>query len=368
MTSPGRWLHTSLHSPALEGNALGDPADRDIEVYLPPGYDDEPARRYPAVYVIQGYLGQLASWHAHTPYRDTFPVQVDRLFTDGLASLGRQVGRLDDGVDPGVPPPCVVVLVDAWTSVGGSQYVDSPGTGRYHSYLCEDVVSFVDATVRTIAARGSRAISGKSSGGFGAMITPMWRPDLFGALATHAGDSLYEYCYLPQFARCVRALAPHGGAMQAFLDDFAARPALSRPDDADLLVAHGVAACFSAEADGTVQLPFDPVSGVLRAEVWQRWLDLDPVRMVPGHAAALRGLRGIWVDAGVRDEYFLDLGARAFLDALREVGVDGGATGPRLHSAFPDATHGSVDSRYPQSLAWLASVLDGSDGAGGDGR
>lgn len=365
MTSPGRWLHTSLHSPALEGNALGDPADRDVELYLPPGYDDEPARRYPAVYVIQGYLGQLASWHADTPYRDTFPVQVDRLFTDGLASLGRQVGPLDDGVDPGVPPPCVVVLVDAWTSVGGSQYVDSPGTGRYHSYLCDDVVSFVDATTRTIDAPGSRAISGKSSGGFGAMITPMWRPDLFGALATHAGDSLYEYSYVASFADVVRALRPFGGSMAAYLAEMATRPALTRPGDASVIEVNGVSACFSAAADGTPQLPFDPVTGVLRPEPWQRWLDLDPVRMVPAHADALRGLRGIWVDAGDHDEHCLDLGATAFVAELAAIGVHGGpyggAVGPLLHTATYAAGHGNINHRYPQSLAWLAAVLDGDD-------
>ena len=77
-----------------------------------------------------------------------------------------------------------------------------------------------------------------------------------------------------------------------------------------LLGVLGVAACFSARADGTVDLPFDPVTGVLRPDVWQQWLDWDPVRMVPAHAQALRGLRGIWIDAGTRDEYHLDLGCR----------------------------------------------------------
>jgi hypothetical protein len=41
--------------------------------------------------------------------------------------------------------PCIVVYVDAWTAYGGSQFVDSPGTGRYHMYLCDEIVPFVDA-------------------------------------------------------------------------------------------------------------------------------------------------------------------------------------------------------------------------------
>lgn len=363
MTSPGRWLQTTMYSPALEGNALGDPADRPIEVYLPPGYDDDPARRYPTVYVLQGYLGRLGMWHAEVPWRDVFPDQVDRLFTDGLAALGRQVGTLDDGVDPGVPPPCVVVLVDAWTSVGGSQYVDSPGTGRYGSYVCDDVIGWVDEHVRTIAAPASRAVTGKSSGGFGAMILPMQRPDVFGALASHAGDTLYEYCYLPSFSAVVRALRRFDHSVAGYLADLATRPALTQSDDAEVISTWGVAACFSADPDGTPVLPFDTATGVLDESRWQRWLDLDPVRMVPGHAEALRGLRGIWVDAGTRDDYHLDLGGQAFLAALAGIGVAGApGAGPAMHSAFYEATHANINHRYPQALAWLASVLEPGTG------
>jgi enterochelin esterase-like enzyme len=101
----------------------------------------------------------------------------------------------------GGAPPCIVVWVDAWTSYGGSQFVDSPAIGRYHSYLCDEVVAFVDDRYRTLAAPEHRGIAGKSSGGFGAMITPMLRPDLFGGLASHAGDALYELAYVSASAR-----------------------------------------------------------------------------------------------------------------------------------------------------------------------
>src|SRR5262249_6003302 len=73
-------------------------------------------------------------------------------------------------------PPCIVVYVDAWTEYGGSQFVDSPGTGQYHTYLCEDVVGWGDTNYRTLARPGYRGIHGKSSGGFGAPVTPLLRP------------------------------------------------------------------------------------------------------------------------------------------------------------------------------------------------
>ena len=53
----GRFEETVFESEALRGNPLGDPPERPLWVYLPPGYDDEPERRYPSVYMIQGLTG-----------------------------------------------------------------------------------------------------------------------------------------------------------------------------------------------------------------------------------------------------------------------------------------------------------------------
>jgi hypothetical protein len=88
---------------------------------------------------------------------------------------------------------------------------------------------------------------------------------------------------------------------------------------------------------------------VLRPEVWQRWLDLDPVRMVPRHAEALRSQRAIWIDGGVRDEWYLDVGAQAFHQAL----IDNGVEEKAIRFELFDAAHGGIDYRYPLSLAWL---------------
>ena len=331
----GRIDERVISSELLRGNPLGDPHERPLLVYLPPGYDDDPERRYPAVYVIQGYTGNVAMWRNRSAYRLPFPEAADAVFAGGEA------------------PPALVVYVDAWSKYGGSQFVDSPGTGRYHSYLCDEIVPFVDARYRTLPDAAHRAIMGKSSGGFGAMITPMLRPDLFGALATHAGDALYEYSYLPAFSAAVRHLRRYDGDIWRWWEDFSSRVAFTKEEDISLLEVLGVAACFSAQQDGTVDLPFDPVTGVLRPAVWQRWLDWDPVRMVPAHAEALRGLRAVWIDAGTGDEYHLDLGAEAFRAALRNIGI-----GDELvYFELFDAGHGSIEYRYPMSLAWLCSRM-----------
>ena len=331
----GRLDEHVIASELLRGNPLSDPHERPLWVYVPPGYDDEPDRRFPSIYVIQGYTGHIEMWRNRTPYRQPFIETADGVFARGEA------------------PGAIVVYLDAWTAYGGSQFVDSPGTGRYHSYLCDEVVPWIDDRYRTLASRDHRGITGKSSGGFGAMITPMLRPDLFGGLATHAGDALYELCYIPEFGEAVRFLRAHDGDIFRWWEDFRSRVAFTKEEDHVLLMLLGVAACFSAREDGTPELPFDPHTGVLRDEIWQRWLDWDPVRMAPRYAEALRSLRAVWIDAGTRDEWFLDVGAQAFRDALAENGI----ADEIVHFELFKAKHGGIDYRYPLSLAWLSERL-----------
>ena len=68
---------------------------------------------------------------------------------------------------------------------------------------------------------------------------------------------------------------------------------------------------------------------------------------------ALRGLDAIWIDAGTRDDYHLDLGAQAFRDGLARIGVPD----DRVYFELFDATHAAIDYRYPLALAWLAQRL-----------
>ncbi|MQA05332.1 MAG: enterochelin esterase [Streptosporangiales bacterium] len=324
-----------VSSDVLRSNPLGDPHERPLWVYTPPGYADRPDRHYPSVYVLQGYTGFLTSWTNRKAFRKPFPELVDELFADGDT------------------PPVVVVYVDAWTAYGGSQFVDSPGTGRYHTYLCDEIVPYIDVHYRTLDAATHRGIMGKSSGGFGAMITPMLRPDLFGGLATHAGDALYEYLYLPEFSRCVRLLRDYDGDIDRWWKDFNQRVAFTKDGDETLLMTLGCTAAFSAGADGRPQLPFHPRTGVLDQELWQRWLDWDPVRMVPRYAEALRSLRAFWVDGGTEDEWNLDIGAEAFRQALLDIGVPD----DRIAFELFDAGHGGIEYRYPLSLRHLANAL-----------
>ena len=145
----------------------------------------------PSIYVIQGYSGQVDMWLARSPFEPTLIERMDAMFA------ARECA------------PAIFVFVDAWTSLGGSQFLNSTSTGRYMDYLCDEVVAFVDGRYPTIADRRHRGLAGKSSGGYGAMVVSMLRPDVFGALASHAGDALFECSYLREFPVIARQLRDH---------------------------------------------------------------------------------------------------------------------------------------------------------------
>jgi Putative esterase len=326
------WHELEIESHALGGNPLGDPATRPVFVWTPPAYDTDPDRRFPSIYLLQGFTGQARAWFNVSPFAKAFPAVVD-----------------EGGVE------ALLVLVDAFTALGGSQFVDSPAIGAYGTYLCEDVVTFVDERFRTLTDAAHRGIQGKSSGGFGAMVWGMLRPDLFGAFATHAGDALFEVTLATEFPAAAQALRNHyEGSFEAFWTDFrSGRPAFDRPTDHVLLSVYACAAAYSSNPDGTVELPFRTDTGELVPEVFERWLAWDPVRLAAAHGEALRAARGIWIDAGRNDEYFADLGASAFRRAV----AGAGPSDADVHFELFEGTHRNTSWRYPLSLAYLADRL-----------
>ena len=322
-----------VESELLADNPLGDPTRRPLWVYRPPGVELDHPRPLPAVYVIQGYTGQLDMWQNREPLRPTVLERFDALFAAGDA------------------PPVLIVFVDAWTRYGGSQFLNSSSTGRYLDYLCDEVVPFVDARYPAAADRERRGLTGKSSGGYGAMAVPMLRPDVFGALASHAGDALFEACYIPEFPTTARKLRDEfEGSWEVFFERLAAdpEPSFTRFRALEL---YGYAAAYSPDpaAPGRALIPFDETGRVVD-DVWAQWLEKDPVRMAPQRADALRSMRLVYVDAGRSDEYFLDLGAQAFSRQLDRLGVS------HTIELF-EGTHGGIQWRYPLAVRALAHAL-----------
>jgi S-formylglutathione hydrolase FrmB len=249
-------------------------------------------------------------------------------------------------------PPALVVFVDAWTSYGGSQFLNSSSTGPYMDYLCDEVVPFVDGRYPALPGPEHRGLSGKSSGGYGAMVVPMVRPDVFGALASHAGDALFECSYLPNFPALARKLRDDfEGSWDVFWERFHASDHLDfdRFENFDL---YGYAAAYSPDPQhpGKALMPFELATGRLIDDVWAQWLEWDPVRMAPRHADALRSMRRVYLDAGKEDEWYLDLGAQAFSAELDKLGVE------HTLELFK-GKHGGLTYRYPGAIRELVLAL-----------
>jgi hypothetical protein len=185
------------------------------------------------------------------------------------------------------------------------------------------------------------------------MVVPMLRPDVFGALASHAGDALFELCYGGDFPKAARALRESfDGSYEVFFERLAAADHFEFDRWAYPLEAYGYAACYSPDPanPGKALLPFEIDTGRLVDDVWRQWLEWDPVRMAPAYAEALRSMKRIYLDAGKSDEYYLDLGATAF---AKEVDRAGATCTLELF----DGTHGGLTYRYPGAIRELVIAL-----------
>jgi enterochelin esterase family protein len=314
-----------VDSQALAGNPLGDPSAREVPVWLPPGRGSEPL---PVIYCLAGYPSGGRTWLNVVPWGESLPERLDRLADTGA-------------------PPAIVVMPDCFTRLGGSQYVNSAAVGAYEDHLTQELVPLVD---QRFGGCGRRGLVGKSSGGYGALVLAMRHPSLFQAVACHAGDLYFEWSYKPALPKLCLAVARAGG-VEAWLTQVLARPRKSGEDIGNLST---LCACAAYLPDASqplgFRLPFDPATGELDADAWQRFLAHDPVELAARHAEALRGLRLLFLDAGSRDEYHLQLGARVLCARLAKLGIG-------VHYEEFDDGHRDTAYRYDASLPRVMAAL-----------
>lgn len=319
-----------VSAPSLEGNPLGDPIVRTTPVYLPKGHG-EAGRRFPVVYFLHPFTGSALAWLNAQPFSPSVPERIDRLIASQAV------------------PPFIGVFVDGWTALGGSQWINSSAIGPYADYLARDVVDWADRTLPTIPEARARAVTGRSSGGYGALVMGRDFPQVFGHVAANAADACFEYCYLGDLPKAAAGLLKAGGP-EAWFRDFVRRAAETkmRGDDHPVLNVLAMAAAYSPRPGAPLglELPFEAETGRLRPEVWNRWLEADPVRFIPKHLDSFRQLRTLFLDCGNRDEFNLRWGARMMVEALRGGGV------PVTHEEFDDG-HMGTNYRYDRALSLL---------------
>jgi hypothetical protein len=143
-----------IDAPSLAGNRLGDPALVPTVVYLPPDYASHPDKRYPVLYHLNSF--------------DDRPRQIARWQRD-----------LDEAMGPQGDQAFIVVEPDAYNSLFGSLFANSPVSGNWEDFVANELVAWVDAHYRTRAERTGRALSGFYTGGAAAVLIGMKHPDTF---------------------------------------------------------------------------------------------------------------------------------------------------------------------------------------------
>ncbi|HEX5461079.1 MAG TPA: alpha/beta fold hydrolase [Steroidobacteraceae bacterium] len=273
--------HIRVHSAAIAGNLERESADRDVIVFLPPGYGQDIKRRYPVVYALHGFFIGAEEW--------THEIHVPQTIEGAFARGSR---------------PMIVVLPDSKTVYGGSMYSSSVTTGDFERFIAHDLVTYIDAHYRTIPDRRSRGLVGHSMGGYGAARIGMQHPEIFGSLYIMSPCCLSLSQMKPMNAateKAVRALKSPA--------DSAALPWYVHPQLA-------MAAAWSPDPTKPplyFDLPYR--NGVPQADVLAKWTANEPLTFVDQYIDNLREYRAIAIDVGDQDDLRFDTGKlHAILD------------------------------------------------------
>jgi enterochelin esterase-like enzyme len=330
----GRIETIEIDSVSLSNNLLGDPARRTVSVYLPEGYD-ESDKEYPLFVDIVGFTGSGFAHVGWKAFQENVPQQIDRLVAEG------KMGNV------------IVAFPDCFTSLGGNQYVNSAAMGNWEDFLCEEMIVALERNFRIKPGRDHRAIFGKSSGGYGAIVHGMKHADVWAAIACHSGDMDFDLCYRGDMPGVLRSLATYDNNIRAFVDKVHDGKKVLGGDMHTLMIL-AMAATYDPDPDAPfgIRLPVTEDTCELIPERWENWLAWDPVRMIDAAEVQhnLKSLEGLFIDCGSKDQYNLVYGARQLNSKMQLMGID------HRYEEFPD-NHSTVDYRMDVSLPYLYEAV-----------
>ena len=259
--------HIKVHGASLEGNLEGNAVDRDVLVFLPPGYSHDKQRRYPVVYALHGYSIGAEQW--------THEIHVPQTIEGAFAKGAKEM---------------IVVLPDSKTVHNGSMYSSSVTTGDFETFISRDLVAYIDAHYRTIPDRMSRGLVGHSMGGYGATRIGMKHSDVFGSLYI-----MSPCCLAP------RPAGPGNPEVEKALE------AVKTPEDSAKLSFMARAQLASAAAwspnpkNPPLYLDLPVKDGSPQPDVLAKWAANAPLAFVDQYIGKLREYRMIAIDVGDKD-------------------------------------------------------------------
>ena len=253
-----------VHGLALEGNLEGNSADRDVLVFLPPGYGQERKRHYPVLYALHGYSIGAQQWSGEIHV----PQTIEGAFASGAHEM-------------------IVVLPDSKTVHNGSMYSSSVTTGDFENFIARDLVAYIDSHYRTLPKRESRGLVGHSMVGYGATRIGMKHADVFGALY------IMSPCCLsmrgPPPVEILKTLAEVKTPADSAKLNFFARATLA------------TASAWSPNPRKPPLYLDLPESGEPQSEVLAKWAANSPLAFADQYIGSLRRYSGIAIDVGDQD-------------------------------------------------------------------
>lgn len=263
--------HIKVHGKGLEGNLEGDDADRDVSIYLPPGYKTNPARHYPVVYFLHGYTDNDAKWYGLVSHWINLPAIVDSIFVKGGAN------------------EMIFVTPNAYTRYQGCMYSNSVTTGNWEDYITRELVAYVDGHYRTIPKSESRGLAGHSMGGYGTMRIGEKHPEVFSSIYL-----LSPCCLVPSNN------APDSQAISRMeliktIGDF------EKADFGTKIFFASAAAWSPDPGNPPLYLALPVKNGRIQPDIEAKWIANRPLATLDQYINNIKQLHAIAFDAGTYD-------------------------------------------------------------------
>lgn len=316
-----------VQSASLKNNPLKDSPVRFNPVLVPKSGNGP----HPVVLVLGGFTGN-APFYFNSKFNENNAVQIlDNAFNDGQA------------------PEAVYVFVDALTSWGGSQFINSAATGNYEDYICDELVPLIKKHYSVSLKSSEWCITGGSSGGYGALHLGSKYPEWFGLIAAIAPDCFFEASLLPELYQTLPLWEKYKESGHKALEELRNGKLTKHRNWHTLLNSFGMAACYCPKGhDGDFQFPLDTYTGEKIPAIWEKWLDKDPLYFLPKRMENLAKLTSIYLDVGSKDNFHLHYGARQISRLLKE---------NKIHHDYVefDGNHFDIGERRTEVWKWLST-------------
>ncbi|WII71893.1 alpha/beta hydrolase-fold protein [Bdellovibrio sp. 22V] len=316
-----------VESAHLKNNPLRDPFIRFNPLMVPKSKGP-----WPVVMVLGGFTGN-APFYFNAKFNEQNAVQaIDQAFARGEA------------------PEALYVFVDALTSWGGSQFLNSAATGNYEDYIMQEVIPALRKHHPVSSDPREWCVTGGSSGGYGALHLASKYPDTFGVIAAIAPDSFFEASLISDLYQALPLWEKYKESGLKALEELRNGKLVKNRNWHSLLNAFGMAACYSPKGHhGDFHLPLDVTTGEKIDSLWQEFLRHDPLHFLPQRIEALKKISAIYLDVGSKDNFHLQYGARQISRLLKNAKIE------HDYVEF-DGNHFDIGERRPEVWKWLSTL------------